>query len=264
MSANTAVSPVTSRTVRQDVARAAGRSRAVVRSSCGPVVGSTHDHAPRRRRALTHRRRHAATPGGGREPVDQRRQRVRRHPAQVDGDHERAVRAGAVLGRRPGRTPRRVVFDVGWLPASCGQVRMPSTGAASTSSTTSAASAHGSGRRPTRSAHRSVRVGDASSAGTARRVGAPAVAPAQHPPAGQPAQRRHQRHRRSASPRRPRRTWRSRTRRTSAARPGAARTARPARSVPAKITETPAVALASGRRVAHADRPAPQPLDVAG
>jgi hypothetical protein len=70
-----------------------------------------------------------------------------------------------------------VVSVVGWLPASCGQVRMSITGAASTSSPVSATSANGSGRRPTRSAQRRVRVSATSGLVETRSVtSAPAAA----------------------------------------------------------------------------------------
>ena len=62
---------------------------------------------------------------------------------------------------------RRVVFDSGWLPASCGQVRIARAGAASTPSATTESTTDRTGREVTRRAQRSVRVGACSRGGTA-------------------------------------------------------------------------------------------------
>ena len=133
------------------------RTRSVVPSSGGAGGRLDHDHR--------------GVAGGVRD-----RRRDRRHARHARGRcRPRRPRPAPGRGRRraagcrwrpartrprPGRTPAGWCSTSGWLPASCGQVRMPSAGAASTPSATSGQHDR---RAPagavTRRAQRSVRVG---------------------------------------------------------------------------------------------------------
>ncbi len=160
MSAKTATTPVASAPSGSRSARIRWSS-CWVWTSCGPVLGWTESSAASPA-GLSSAGETASTPGsscsravrpGSPAAGTLRRSTATSSGPLAPGPYAASTRSYAL----------RVVLDSAWMPASCGQVRMPSIGAASASITNSETSAAAAGRRPISRAQRSVRVGPAAS-----------------------------------------------------------------------------------------------------